>query len=188
MADIRTKEDFYTLYNRGLIGNMLRNWTVDQWRALRDYPVDTVAVRCKSAAMPFLRYDIVATEALAYIEDVCSKHNVGLEWFQLAECAPDHDNTLQGEVMRTSQYMYLQYTLHTGQRMRHVMATQGATKHADGLRAVTLLKQYMDAHSWDTLQNIWDQWPDAIVEFCCYKYAVGVLKKNTLFWEARTHY
>lgn len=188
VAQIRTKEEFYALYNRGLIGNMLRNWTVDEWSKLREYPVDTVAVRCKSAAMPFMRYDLQPDSALEYVLDICSKHTVGPEWFQFAECAPDHDNTLQGEVMRSPGYVYLQYSLHGGQRMRHMLSTHGATKHVEGLRAVMLLKQYMDAKAYDTLQYIWDRWPDAVVEFCCYKYALGVMKSNTLFWEARTGY
>jgi hypothetical protein len=189
--EIRTKQDFYNLYNRGLIGNMLRNWTPDQWLEFDrtgQYPVDLIAARPKEPASPYLRYDLVPHEARDYIVRISELKGWPLDHWQFSERAPDHINTLQGEVIRSDRYMHLHYTLHSHKRMRYTLNDPAIARHACGLQAQMLLKQYMDGHSWDTLQYIWDRWPDAIVEFCCYEKPVGVLATNTLFWEARTHY
>lgn len=191
MAEIRSKEEFYRLYNRGLIGNMLRNWDLGSWIHLHlagHYPVDVIAARCTSVVGAPVNFDLAPDKALDWIYDTAARMKINPHSYQLSECAPDHINTLQGEVIRSSRYMHLHYCLHGHKRMRYTLNDPAISRHADGLQAQILLKQYMDGHSWDTLQYIWDRWPDATVEFCCYEKPVGVLQTNTLFWEARTHY
>ncbi|WP_321471069.1 hypothetical protein [uncultured Paludibaculum sp.] len=189
--EIRTKDEFYRLYNRGAIGNMLRNWTVAEWAGFRKqghYPVDVIAARCTQRTGVPVNYDLRPADALDWVRKLSKDHGVPLSAFQFAECAPDHTNTLQGEVMRDSNYLALHYCLHGHKRMRYTLTDQAIARHAGGLEAVLLLKRWMDAASWDTLQSLWDRWPDAMVEFCCYEKPVGVLQTNTLIWECRTHY
>jgi hypothetical protein len=169
---------------------MLRNWTPREWAAFdraRSWPVPVVAARLKTAASKYMNYDLRPHEATAYIKRICAKEGWPLDVWQFAECAPDHENTLQGEVMRTERYVHLRYVMYGHERMRYTLNTP-LERQAEGAAAVAILKQWMDGHSWDTLQYIWDRWPDAIVEFCCYEKPVGLLTTNTLFWEARTHY
>lgn len=170
---------------------MLRNWDMGQWIRLSlsgQYPVDVIAARCTSVVGAPVNYDLKPLEALDWVNRTCERLKLNPHSYQFAELAPDHINTLQGEVVRSDRYMHLHYTLHSHKRMRYTLNDPAIVRHACGLQAQMLLKQYMDGHSWDTLQYIWDRWPDAIVEFCCYEKRVGVLNTNTLFWEARTHY
>ena len=184
---IRTKRDFYGLYNRGLIGNMLRNWTWEQWAGFADggYPTDVIAVRNTVRAGAPMCYTLEPREATSWVRSVCASASMRPEEYQFSELAPDHLNTLQGEVMRDERYLYLRYTLHSHERMRFTMDRMA---HVRGLTANMLLRRYLDPVAWDTLQYVWDRWEDAIVEFCCYEKQVGTLGSNTLFWEARTHY
>lgn len=188
---IRSKEEFYGLYNRGLIGNMLRNWTFQQWSEFHStgqFPVDVIAARCTQKTGVPVNYDLKPQEALDWVQGLSATYSVPGDSFQFAECAPDHTNTLQGEVMRDSNYVSLHYALDAHKRMRYTLSDPAIARHATGLQAVMLLKRYMDPLGWDTLQYLWDRWPEAIIEFCCYQKPCGVLQSNTLFWEARTHY
>ena len=59
--------------------------------------------------------------------------------------------------------------------------------HLDGLRAKLKLQHYMDAVSWDWLQEIFDTFPNSVVEFSTFSCPVGHLGWNTAFWEIRNY-
>lgn len=188
MSVIATKQEFYSQYNKGLLGNHLRNWTVAEWREFDDigwYPVDSIAVRCKVPGKPYVRYNLRPEKALAWVLAICKKERWTEDQFQFAEAAPDHCNTLQAEVMRDERYLYLRYVLHGHERMRY--SFDGSEKHTWGLEALHLLQRWMDSSSYAFLMDLFDRYPDAVVEFCCYPHSVGEFKWNTLFWEVRNY-
>ena len=109
-----------------------------------------------------------------------------LEHILVDEQAPDDLSTLKGEVMRPNMdYLYMRYDQTPGLRMRQAYPTM---KHIWGLKAVNLLKRHLDAPSWDCLQDIFDRYPNAIVELTCYSKSVGIFGWNTIFWEIRIGY
>ena len=71
-------------------------------------------------------------------------------------------------------------------------------QHVEGLRAVMLLKHYMDVMSWEKVQDLLSCQLDGsneefnfhypVIEFACFDKPVGVFKWNTIFWEVRTDY
>lgn len=187
MASIKTKEEFYRLYNQGLIGNMLRNWTFAEWAHFdvrQQFPVDVIAARCTTRAGAPMRYDLRPQDALDWVMDISRREGLPQDAYQFAELAPDHMNTLQAELMRTDRYLYLRYTLHSHKRMRECIHE---SQHVDGLKALALLQAYMDAPSYDCTMDLLDRYPDSVIEFCCYERSVGVLGWNTLFWEVRNY-
>jgi hypothetical protein len=60
-------------------------------------------------------------------------------------------------------------------------------KHASGLKAVTILKENMDAPSWDNLCGILQEYSDSVVELSSYSVPVGVLGLSTIVWEVRDY-
>lgn len=190
MPGIRTKVEFYDLYNRSAIGNRLRNWTFPEWLKFDErgtWPVTMVAARCRTRAEAVMRHDLRCSEASKWVELACEqqpKLALSVADYQLAELAPDEINTLQGEVYRSPYGLYLRYTIASHRRMRESIHD---AEHVWGLRAKMLIEHHMDSQSLDTLDHIWTQWPDSIVEFCCYERCLGELNCNTLFWEARDY-
>ena len=123
--------------------------------------------------------------------------------FYLDESAPDHRVTLQAEVMNSSRFIDMRYALYTGMGMRNtynlgtfyrgvrspvLLDPYGfgvSIEPTWGSPAVSILRHYLDANSWDNLQQILAEYPDDVVELSAYDCSVGVLGWNTLFWEVR---
>lgn len=189
---INSKAEYYALARRHLLGNTIQQWT---WREFQKMMIDsgiydftvphTVAMRGMTTASKQIQgYDFDAVTAFRRgLAAICNGMNHGD--ILVDEQAPDHLSTLKGEVMRNQFYLYMRYDQTPGLRMRAAYPTM---KHMEGLRAVHLLKQHMDAPSWDMLNDLFDRYPDAMIEFSCYSRPVGHFKLNTIFWEVRTGY
>jgi hypothetical protein len=107
------------------------------------------------------------------------------------ESAPDEHVTLQAEVkngptyLGDSDFIYMRYVENSGLGMRQAYPLM---QHIGGIRAVTLLRHYLDPSSQDDLFRMLADYPDSIVELSCYPFGVGKLNRNCLFWEVRTGY
>lgn len=185
IAVVRDKEQFYALFSTGRTGNKTQSW---------DYPVylgQTVynggcGIRLKIPNSPYMRYDLGnRRQVMLYAEHLIRDIGVRAEEIVVSELAPDQDLTIQVEVMRSERYLDLMYSDVPGLRMREAMAHHA--KHLQGLKALQLMKKHMDPPSWDWLEGIWNDYPDSVVEFTCYKYPVGDLGWNTIFWEIRNY-
>jgi len=50
------------------------------------------------------------------------------------------------------------------------------------------LDRFMDPSSRDDLEQLFDLYPDATVEFTCYQMDLGTIpRRNTIFWEVRNY-
>jgi hypothetical protein len=104
--------------------------------------------------------------------------------FLLDESAPDERVVLQAEVTNSARFLDVRYALYSGVGMR---LAYDVMKQAQGLVALTLLRQHLDAPSLDTLWDILRDYRDSVVELSSYPMGVGVLGWNTLFWEVRDY-
>lgn len=104
------------------------------------------------------------------------------EDFLLDESAPDHRVTLQAEVMNSDRFLEMRYALHSGVGMRQAY---GRMKHVHGAVVPVILKTYLDANSWDNLQEILATYRDSVVELSAYDVSVGQLGWNSICWECR---
>ena len=188
---IETKWQFYDAYYRLALGNTIRQWGHQEFERLARagaVPVDGVAVRCYLKDNPWMRYDLGIDEALAYVRGLCEKHSLAPAMFQYSELAPDHKTTLQGEIRRTAEFgWWMKYNDRPGLRMRDAMTEDFGVKRAEGLRALSLTRERMDGRSRDCFDELFDLYPDAVLEFACYEIGVGVLGWNTITWEVRDY-
>lgn len=182
---IASKAEYYALARRHLLGNTIRQWTWEDFQVELN-PPRTVGVRSlTTTSQAVQRYDLAYFDLHNHIASCAKWYNINPNDILIDEQAPDHLSTLKGEVMRTERYLYMRYDQTPGLRMRQAYPTM---KHMEGLSVVRMLKHYMDNDSWEMLNDMFDRYPDAMVEFSCYSVRLGRFGLNTIFWECRTHY
>lgn len=182
MAQIRTKAEFFQLWEAGLLGNRLRIWR-DPAVALQE-GADVVGLRevgrgGGGAYAPATRATLAA---------VCQEWRAAGREFMICEAAPDHRATIQGEVCRTVGGLGgLLGRVVGGKRMRDSLR-DGDLKPVRGAQVQAILATYMDPSSRDDLEALLDRYDGATVEFTCYELNVGMLRgRNTIFWEVRNY-
>jgi hypothetical protein len=180
-VEIRTKAEFYRLWEAGCLGNKLRTWR-DPAEAYRSgAPVVGFREIGKAGGG---KLQIVCREAI-----VPTAHDWRMDGraYMICEAAPDERGTIQGEVMRGVGGWRGTLGLSTGLRMREA-AARGLLVPRAGAAVVALMDRYMDPSSRDDVEDLLELYPDAVVEFTCYECMVGSLPgRNTIIWEVRNY-
>lgn len=150
-----------------------------------------VSLRCTvPASISGQRYRITHSQ-LAWLVNRLCQNGMKSEQLLVDESAPDHRVTLHAEVMRSYRYLEVRYSLFSaGMGMRQCFDPEqpnGVMRHAWGISAINLLKQFLDYESMDNLNRIFCGYPDDTVELSAYSCPVGELYWNTLFWEVRSY-
>lgn len=184
--EIRSKKEFYKLWEDGVLGNKLRTWR------------DPVAAQASGVSLVGFRYAdpkgggapwwgiCKGTDIVTRFAEIVAT-GFDARYLVVCEAAPDDRGTIQGEVCRTYLGLRGYLGLTTGLRMRDAMAA-GLLKNYGGAAVNVLLDRYMDPSSRDDLDQIMDRYPDATVEFTCYAVQVGAFPhRNTIFWEVRNY-
>jgi hypothetical protein len=171
---IRTKREFYRLWNAGLLGNRPRTWHSLMALTSSDFQGE---VTIRNAEVPGWRtqYRVPVNEAILTAPPGSTFN----------ESAPDLQLTFQGEVTRREGGLYLRFDCTPNLKMKEAMA---CAKDAYGLTAKLLLDRYLWPSSRDDLDALLDLYPDHVIEFSAYDRAVGDRPhRNTLIWEVRAY-
>jgi hypothetical protein len=92
---------------------------------------------------------------------------------------------MQGEIARSEYYFNLTYTFEKAP-MRIAFARD--QWYTTGLKAKALVEKYMDANTLNDLQELWDVYPEAVIEFTCFDCNIGTKPhRNTIIWEVRNY-
>lgn len=229
MREIPNKQYFYSLSKKLLLGNRLQQWTFKEFEDLflnnpsqLPYIVGIRHVRQsftnKGTSGLYQR-----GQAYEYGKKISNQNDL------LYDEGAVHGNlTLQGEIQATERGLYLRYSfLQCHQRtLWHIdqNGLEGLEKHqiphnirnwywggshgfqfvqhAWGLKASSILQEYMDDPSWQKLNEILacqlgeeNSWGDPVlnfshptVEFASFNKPIGVLGWNSVFWEVRNIY
>jgi hypothetical protein len=180
-VEIKTKTEFFKLWQAGLLGNRLRIWDEPE-QVPGGVPIVGlrqigVAGGGKFAAGPL---DEMRAEAAAW--------RAAGRRYMVCEAAPDDRATIQGEVQREVGGLrgFLAWPVKDGKRMRDSMRDDAVD--VTGLRVKLLLDHYMDPSSRADLDALLEHYPDSVVEFTCYSCLVGFIPgRNTIFWEVRNY-
>jgi len=175
-----------TRYQKGEFGNAGPTWlTVQDWL---DDPQGHGTTGWNGPRLFHLRnkvpggptfYDLTVNQVLSKVEALQSS----ISDFYLSEMAPTSQTLIQGEVKRGLMGLELRYSQ---ERMTMRAALQTSQETTAGLRAVFLLRKYLDASSYDWLMELLDLYQNHIVEFSTYSVCWGTLpNRNTVFWEVR---
>jgi hypothetical protein len=184
-ATITDKLTMRDMFYRNIFGNRLRAWTVEDfltsgWELSATLGYNGVP----GIAPPYYGESQPASEI--YLLALRWERECGLDMRRMVVWENDDRQTrvFQGEVMRSEHYYDLTFT-NADAPMR--VAFRQHREYARGLQAALLMRRYMDAPSWDNLQELFDLYPSAVVEFSCYGESVGHLGRNTVFWEVREY-
>jgi hypothetical protein len=175
MTVIRTKKQFYALWNKGLLGNKPHTWkTYDELVGSR-YK-GKVGLRSKKiGGQCYYRVDKSNAIGMMYCNDR----------FTASESMPDDVLLLQGEVTRNEVGLELTWNCTPNQTMRDAMKYP---LRNTGLVAQQLLRSVLWPSSYDDLMDLLDQYPDHVIEFGVHDKAVGIYpNRNMVVWEVRAY-
>jgi hypothetical protein len=173
---IGTKREFYELWHKGLLGNRPRTWDSLDALLASGY-TGTVTIRTKRGGGGKCAYRVPVTNIETARE---WGESVGALTFN--ESMPDGDLVLQGEVQRPWE---LTYSTERGLPMREALKH---AKRASGAVAQSILKTALSPASYNDMEDVWELYPDAVIEFSAYRQDVGDCRgRNAIVWEVRNY-
>jgi hypothetical protein len=179
---IRSKAEFFRLWNAGALGYKLRTW--DTLDAFQQEPSPPPIVGFRQVGQ-------AGGGAFAICESPTQIAATAAAWtllgrkYMICEAAPDEHGTLQGEVMYGTRGWEGTLGLSRGLRMRDAIA-KGLLLPRSPAATRFLLRTYMSPASLDDFDALMDLYPDSVVEFTCYDWDFG-RGRNTIFWEVRNY-
>lgn len=179
---VTSKYDFTMRYKLGEFGNCSPSWSVDQYLDQAHAPdayKGLIHLRNLKEAGGKTIYNVQADDIHRVIEN--------RDWCYVLGMAPHAKHgTIQGNVMLSEKGLVLEW-VPASIPMREAIAKYGFHTLI-GIKAVMLLKYYMNQMSWDWLQSLLEDYPDHVIEFSCFDTYWGTLTGyNTCFWEVRKY-
>ena len=176
---IDSKKEFFEKWKKGLLGNATRLW----WD-----PNEAWQSNAKEFGFREHRAGGGSWERVwrsDFWETVYRWRKEG-RVFTMDDVCPDKYQTIQGEICRT--FRGLESFIGASQLpMRRAMEA-GILKPRGYVETLCLLERYMDPSSRDDVDVFFELFPDATIEFTCFRVDVGnIPNRNTLFWEVRNY-
>ncbi len=183
-GQINSKKDFYLLYNKGLFGNRPLCWDTYE-ELLKSSWRNPVCIRStKGTARSNTRFDVPFLELEKELEDLRNK-GVKNNEMSFNQSMPNDKILIQAEIKRTSKGLYLLYS--TVKKPMN-LAFKEEIKHAFGLEALLILETYLYPQSYSDIMNLFEMFPESVIEFGTYSVYVGDLPgRNTIIWEVRNY-
>lgn len=186
MAAIKSKREFYRLWEHGCLGN-------------RTEVFHTVAeaVASKSEWVGFREIRPAGAGAGEWTRVHHSERLLPLTHFAwtamgrtfIMDGSAPHDHcVMQGEVCRTIRGLESYLAVGSGLPPMRQTMREGRHAHRGYLATKVLLDHYMDPSSHDDLDALLDLYPDATIELSAFTIDVGNIPgRNTIFWEVRDY-
>jgi hypothetical protein len=183
---IGSKTENYRLYETGAFGNKLRTWASFEEIEPSGYS-GKVVMRYKGSAggsqYPRIGQQITIPEA-RHALDLWVRLGAKLSAVAYNEAAPDHVLLIQGEVMLSTDHFSIFYS----QQKTSMRTALRNGKQVDGIRALCMLRHYLFPSSFEDIQELFERFPDSVIEFSAYEHAIGSLRaRNAVIWEVRNY-
>ena len=182
LMDVKTKEQFYELWQKGLFGNKLQTWNSLEEIKQSGYG-GLITIRSKEVASAFQSYNVPLMEIeKTRAEWIKQGYDPNLITFN--ESAPDHLLLLQGELMEYNNGLYLFYSQEKV-KMREALK-EG--REAIGKEAEQLLRKHCNQVSFQDIMDLLQRFPGHVIEFSTYSCMLGNIPgRNTIIWEVRKY-
>jgi hypothetical protein len=175
--DIKNKQIMYDNLKRGVFGNVIQTWNNLEDMYNSEYN-GRVGIRYRKPG----GLCIPETDIENIIEFMMDK-----SWsdYVIYESPPNNVGTIQGEVSVVYGEWYLTYSM-SHRPMREALEID--TRHAAGLAAKLILKDYLWSASYDEIEFLLNEYDYHTVEFSAYSVALGIFKgRNAIIWEVRSY-
>lgn len=183
---LKTKAEMFGFYERGWFGNRALTWPSKEKMVDSNYQ-GQIGLRYKDprGGGSYFRTEMTLEEAeFQYAEWL--KEGAKPEYFLWCESIPTNRLLLQGEIQRGLSIYDFTYTTEKGVPNRPSLWKN--KQYATGLKAILLCQHFMWPKSYDNLQELFELYPNAVIEFSCVDFECGSIPgHNTIFWEVR-HY
>jgi len=179
---VLTKRDFTERYAAGEFGNHSPTWhTLNDFMLSLDGKWDEKLYHLRNrVAGGETYYNIAGLEA----EFLWKKQSNQTD-FYVSEMAPTEKTIIQGELMRSTNGLYLHYSMEP-RPMREALSLR--SYHIYGIMADSILRHYMDPQSYEWTMELLNRYPDHVVEFSTYSIEWGTVPGyNTVWWEVRKY-
>lgn len=178
------KQWSYDLYLQGLLGNKPRTWNSYEEIIASGYTGEITMRSKKGIGRSKVKYHIPVQNLSFEMKD-WTKQGIQLSEITFNESMPEEKMIIQGEVTNFRGPLYLLYSS-LPESMN--IALDKDPHVAEGLNALLLLKQSMDASSFADLEVLLEMYPFSTIEFSSFSANVGVVpNRNTVFWEVRDY-
>jgi len=188
--EVKLKVESYAFYNLGLLGNRAMIWQSLEEIDKSGWKGEVCVRSTKGIRRGKTRYNIPRSDLENVIKEL-GKDGIPADSLTFNQAMSDGNLTIQGEVMRNHQGLFLLYS-----RVKKPMnlALREHEERATGLTAKCLLESELWTSSYDDVMELLGYFststaePSAIVEFSAYNEEVGALRgRNTVIWEVRNY-
>lgn len=179
---INSKNEYYTLWKNLCLGNRIALFeNLDDYLASGfDGPT---SIRYRQPGSPYKAFYVPTAKVPDVVEKFISQ-GASRDQFTFNESTPDDDLLIQGEMVYLVGGLHLTYSTDNCSMKQAMEKPQ----HAVGLRAIGLLKYYLNPKSYDMVQELFELYPDSVIEFGAYSRHLGVMPgHNTVIWEVRNY-
>ena len=186
--EIRSKREFFWLWEAGMLGNRTQLWRDPREAFLWGRTQKKGPYYPKIGFREIGKAGGGAWERVSWslIGETAERWRKAGRTFICDDGVPNEKQTLLGEVCQS--IGGLQGTLGITQLPMRIAMKQGLLRPCSGATVLTLVNSYMDPSSRDDLDTLLELYPEATIEFGCYSVDVGVIPhRNTMFWEVRNY-
>jgi len=183
-ASVGCRAESMALYRLGLFGNTIQQW--DSYDEMMAAPYDgPIVIRAKGGLGGSLpcRYGVPKGDVASVLREP-EWSSIPRDLLFFNEEIPVEAVRLNAEVMRTHRGLYLYYST-VRAHMRD--ALKFAPQHAEGLRALLILRRSCCEQGYACLNDLLSLFPDAVIEVTCLDRAVGDRQWRTVIWEVREY-
>lgn len=176
---IPDKKTFLNLSRSGKLGNYLRIW--DNYKDVyKEKDSFFVTVRSRLIQSSFF-IPVVPKQQVTIVAALIEK-SIGLNSVYFQEIPnPDIQRTFNLEGMWDNYGLYLTYERETTEPLRGIRERGISAK---GLKAHAVMNMLRPS-SKEMLENIWENYPTAIIEASEFAFPVGIFQQHMIIWEVR---
>jgi len=182
---VRSKEEFYVLYEAGVFGNKALTW--NSYEDLKNSGWNgNVCLRSgRGVDRKRVDYNVKLEDVQKTIKSWEKDGRLESE-IRYNQSMPDEHLVLQGEVIDAVGGFSLAYTTI---KKPMIEAFEEQRVEIKGFNAKRILRTSMTGSSYSDLEDIFDLFPTAAIEFSTYNIGVGENPsgRNTVFWEVRDY-
>lgn len=184
MAEIRSKRQFFELWRAGCLGNRPRLFeTLDEALASG---LPKIGFRQLGKAGGGA-WELAPREHLPYVHARWTRLHSP---FLMDGSVPNDKTLIQGELCQTDRGLYAFVAVSPSVGLEPMRLTMAKGLHRSYWRAEAnaLMRRYIDASSLDDIRDLFDLYPDAVIEFAAFAVNVGNIPgRNTIIWEVRNY-
>ena len=184
MKMINSKQQSYSLMNRGIFGNTIGKWDLSPQNYFSSMPDNTgVTVRTNRAGGGFVKYVRYLGSREETLSEIAQQVSEALrlgytnEEIYMTELMPAEEALLQGEF---HELYGCQYNDTDKKHMREIVLNKW-------LPTRLIIKQAMCPRAYEHFMMLVEMFPMHVIEFSVYNVPVGNLGWNTMIWEVRNY-